>query len=86
MVEAANLVSRHLQEPVFIYCEDFELPHIGPRYLFSHRYGSCVDAADIVTYAFRAVGIPCMEDTDARGDMCGMLFVTRQGAMYLFGI
>ena len=67
MVEAANLVSRHLQEPVFIYCEDFELPHIGPRYLFSHRYGSCVDAADIVTYAFRAVGIPCMEDTDARG-------------------
>ena len=67
VVEAANLVSRHLQEPVFIYCEDFELPHIGPRYLFSHRYGSCVDAADIVTYAFRAVGIPCMEDTDARG-------------------
>ena len=52
VVEAANLVSRHLQEPVFIYCEDFELPHIGPRYLFSHRYGSCVDAADIVTYAF----------------------------------
>ena len=67
VVEAANLVSKHLQEPVFIYCEDFELPHIGPRYLFSHRYGSCVDAADIVTYAFRAVGIPCMEDTDARG-------------------
>lgn len=24
VVEAANLVSRHLQEPVFIYCEDFE--------------------------------------------------------------
>lgn len=67
VVEAANLVSKHLQEPVFIYCEDFELPHIGPRYLFKHRYGSCMDAADIVTYTFRAIGIPCMEDTDARG-------------------
>lgn len=66
-MEAANLVSKHLQEPVFIYCEDFELPHIGPRYLFKHRYGSCMDAADIVTYTFRAIGIPCMEDTDARG-------------------
>ena len=32
-----------LKRHVFIYCEDFELPHIGPRYLFSHRYGSCVD-------------------------------------------
>lgn len=24
VVEAANLVSKHLQEPVFIYCEDFD--------------------------------------------------------------
>lgn len=67
VVEAANLIGQHLLQPVFIYCEDFELPHIGPRYLFKHRYGSCVDAADIITYTLRAVGIPCMEDTDARG-------------------
>ena len=77
---------RNLQEPVFIYCEDFELPHIGPRYLFSHRYGSCVDAADIVTYAFRAVAFLVWKIRMPEGDMCGMLFVTRQGAMYLFGI
>ena len=67
VVEAANLVSRHLKEPVFIFCEDFELPHIGPRYLFNYRYGTCMDAADIVTYAFRSIGIPCVEDTDSRG-------------------
>lgn len=67
VVEAANLVSRHLKEPVFIFCEDFELPHIGPRYLFKYRYGTCMDAADIVTYTFRSIGIPCAEDTDSRG-------------------
>lgn len=67
VVEAANLFIKHLGDPVFIYCEDFDLPHIGPRYLFNYRYGSCVDAADIITYTFRAVGIPCAEDTDARG-------------------
>ena len=67
VVEAVNVISRYLLHPVFIYCEDFSLPHIGPRYLFRHRYGTCVDAADIMVYAFRSVGIPCVEDTDARG-------------------
>lgn len=67
VVEAVNVISRYLLHPVFIYCEDFSLPHIGPGYLFRHRYGTCMDAADIMVYAFRSVGIPCVEDTDARG-------------------
>lgn len=67
VVEAVNAVSRYLFHPVFIYCEEFNLPHIGPHYLFSHRYGTCVDAADLMVYAFRSIGIPCAEDTDSRG-------------------
>lgn len=67
VVEAVNVISRYLLKPVFIYCEDFSLPHIGPRYLYAHRYGTCMDAADIMLYAFRSVGIPCVEDTDSRG-------------------
>lgn len=67
VVEAVNVISRYLLSPVFIYCEDFSLPHIGARYLYRHRYGTCVDAADIMVYAFRSIGIPCVEDTDACG-------------------
>lgn len=67
VIEAANLVSQYLLEPAFTYCEDFDLPHVGARYLFKYRYGSCVDAADIFAYTCRAIGIPCAEDTEVRG-------------------
>lgn len=70
VVEATEVISDYLLKPVFIYSNDFNppLPHVGPRYLFRHRFGTCRDAADIMLYAFRSVGIPCVEDMDVRGN------------------
>nr|WP_129730173.1 transglutaminase domain-containing protein [Parabacteroides goldsteinii] len=67
VIKAANLLSEYLSKPTFIFNEDFNLPHLGAQYLFNHRYGTCVDAADIFLYACRAIGIPCSIETDARG-------------------
>lgn len=67
VIHAVNIISHYLLNPVFIYNEDFSLPHIGPTYLFKHRFGTCVDAADIMIYTLRSIGIPCVEDTDSKG-------------------
>ena len=70
VVAATETISRYLLKPVFIYSNDFNppLPHVGARYLFEHRFGTCRDAADIMVYAFRSIGIPCVEDMDIRGN------------------
>lgn len=48
VVEATEVISDYLLKPVFIYSNDFNppLPHVGPRYLFRHRFGTCRDAAE----------------------------------------
>lgn len=36
-------------------------PHIGPK-IVEWRSGSCADFVDLLTYVFRAVGLPCSEE------------------------
>lgn len=68
VLEAANRLSRHLLHPVFIYSDTkIDLPHVGAQHLFEYRFGNCVDAADIFTYACRSIGIPCTADIDLQG-------------------
>lgn len=64
VIEAANIISQKLTIPKFLFCDKFNLPHIGARYLFEYRYGSCKDAADLFTYVCRATGIPCVINLD----------------------
>lgn len=62
VVIAAKILASYLKQEGFITREDLALPHLGARFLFSNRIGSCLDQCDIAIYAFRAVGIPIALD------------------------
>lgn len=66
IIEATNLLKEYLKEPQFRHCTAFNLPNLGPLYLFYNRFGNCADYADLFTYACRSIGIPCVEETNVR--------------------
>lgn len=49
------------KDPVY-FTEAFSpAPHIGPK-VVEWRSGSCADLTDLLTYVFRALGLPCSEE------------------------
>lgn len=61
-VEAARILANYLKQEGFINRTDFQLPHLGPSFLFKNRIGYCRENCDIALYVMRAVGIPVATD------------------------
>lgn len=62
VVEAVNVVSRHLRKRGFLFNIDFNTPHMGATFLFDKRVGKCVDSCDFMLYVMRSLGIPVATD------------------------
>ena len=62
VVKATNAVAHVLREEGFVYCWDYQFPHLGASFLLDHRVGMCIDACDLALYVYRALGIPIAMD------------------------
>ena len=68
-LQAAKIILNHLRKEGYKYTGQFpDGPHVGPEIL-QWKVGNCRDFADGLTYACRALGIPCGTDrVFVRGD------------------
>lgn len=62
VVEAVNVISRHLRKRGFQFNIDFNTPHMGATFLLDKRVGKCVDSCDFMLYVMRSLGIPVATD------------------------
>lgn len=62
IVEAAHCLSIHLKQTNFVYNLDFDLPRLGPLFLFNNHVGGCRETVDYTVYVFRSLGFPVTVD------------------------
>lgn len=62
VIEATNVVVRHLSKEGFANFWRLRYPHLGPSFLMEYRVGTCFDACDLGIYVLRALGIPVAID------------------------
>lgn len=59
ILEAADALNKFLKyETPFSPNSDFDLPHLGAKYLLKYRLGTCKETTDHTVYIFRSLGFP----------------------------
>lgn len=59
ILEAADALNKYLKyETPFSPNSDFDLPHLGAKYLLKYRLGTCKETTDHTVYIFRSLGFP----------------------------
>ena len=59
ILEAAIALNKFLKyETPFSPNSDFDLPHLGAKYLLRYRLGTCKETTDHTVYIFRSLGFP----------------------------
>lgn len=62
VIQAADCISRYLENDHFYYIKEYDLPHLGALFLMKHKMGTCVESSDYPVYVMRALGIPISTD------------------------